>query len=286
MNFTLIRRPNDQLTLIDVIHGQPSGVSTSTALLDFRLREEGAGEVEASHRRGRWSGELDEDVTVEKDNGVDFNKGESRTRSKVCFNSPWPSVRVVHSFKGFTPSNLSVVKSPKQRALRPAPTIPSASLFTSDLLYVHTQILLSDIALTSTQVILSLQLRGPSLLPSGLGVGGRGKEKAAFQAPPPPHLMDQLPPAQTQPFSPRPLQHHKNILPDPPRAIHMFLPYGTLTNDKMCSIPLPTLQPPRGLLFLWVTGRAMERVFMSMGVHDGRQVGVGEDEGRGVSGIG
>lgn len=35
------------------------------------------------------------------------------------------------------------------------------------------------------------------------------------------------------------------------------LPYGTLTDDEMRAMPIPMLQD-EGLLFLWVTGRAME----------------------------
>ena len=37
----------------------------------------------------------------------------------------------------------------------------------------------------------------------------------------------------------------------------MQLPYGTMTDDEMRAMPIPTLQD-EGLLFLWVTGRAME----------------------------
>lgn len=60
---------------------------------------------------------------------------------------------------------------------------------------------------------------------------------------------------------------------DPPWDIHMSvcshlqplqrlipfikLPYGTMTDDEMRAMPIPTLQD-EGLLFLWVTGRAME----------------------------
>ena len=35
------------------------------------------------------------------------------------------------------------------------------------------------------------------------------------------------------------------------------LPYGTMTDDEMRAMPIPTLQD-EGMLFLWVTGRAME----------------------------
>lgn len=39
--------------------------------------------------------------------------------------------------------------------------------------------------------------------------------------------------------------------------ISLKLPYGTMTDDEMRAMPIPTLQD-EGLLFLWVTGRAME----------------------------
>lgn len=35
------------------------------------------------------------------------------------------------------------------------------------------------------------------------------------------------------------------------------LPYGTMTDDEMRAMPIPTLQD-EGVIFLWVTGRAME----------------------------
>ena len=47
------------------------------------------------------------------------------------------------------------------------------------------------------------------------------------------------------------------ILADPPWDIHMSLPYGTLSDDAMRALRIPALQE-EGLLFLWVTGRAME----------------------------
>lgn len=47
------------------------------------------------------------------------------------------------------------------------------------------------------------------------------------------------------------------IMADPPWDIHMELPYGTLTDDEMKSLNISVLQDD-GLLFLWVTGRAME----------------------------
>ena len=47
------------------------------------------------------------------------------------------------------------------------------------------------------------------------------------------------------------------ILADPPWDIHMSLPYGTLSDEDMHALQIPALQD-EGLLFLWVTGRAME----------------------------
>ncbi|KAI3623298.1 IME4 [Malassezia furfur] len=47
------------------------------------------------------------------------------------------------------------------------------------------------------------------------------------------------------------------IVADPPWDIHMSLPYGTLSDEQMYALPIPQLQD-EGLLFLWVTGRAME----------------------------
>jgi len=47
------------------------------------------------------------------------------------------------------------------------------------------------------------------------------------------------------------------IMADPPWDIHMELPYGTLSDDEMRQLNIPVLQD-EGLIFLWVTGRAME----------------------------
>ncbi len=47
------------------------------------------------------------------------------------------------------------------------------------------------------------------------------------------------------------------IMADPPWDIHMELPYGTMSDDEMRQLPVPSLQE-EGLIFLWVTGRAME----------------------------
>ncbi|RIA95433.1 methyltransferase-like 3 [Glomus cerebriforme] len=47
------------------------------------------------------------------------------------------------------------------------------------------------------------------------------------------------------------------IMADPPWDIHMTLPYGTMTDDEMKAMAIADLQD-EGLMFLWVTGRAME----------------------------
>lgn len=47
------------------------------------------------------------------------------------------------------------------------------------------------------------------------------------------------------------------VMADPPWDIHMTLPYGTMTDDEMKAMPVPQLQE-EGVIFLWVTGRAME----------------------------
>ncbi|KAK9768359.1 methyltransferase, variant 2 [Basidiobolus ranarum] len=47
------------------------------------------------------------------------------------------------------------------------------------------------------------------------------------------------------------------IMADPPWDIHMTLPYGTMTDDEMKAMAIHELQD-EGLIFLWVTGRAME----------------------------
>jgi mRNA (2'-O-methyladenosine-N6-)-methyltransferase len=44
---------------------------------------------------------------------------------------------------------------------------------------------------------------------------------------------------------------------DPPWDIHMELPYGTMEDDEMRKLNIPSLQDS-GYIFLWVTGRAME----------------------------
>ena len=47
------------------------------------------------------------------------------------------------------------------------------------------------------------------------------------------------------------------IMADPPWDIHMELPYGTMADDEMKKLDIPSLQDD-GYIFLWVTGRAME----------------------------
>ncbi|ROT75141.1 N6-adenosine-methyltransferase 70 kDa subunit [Penaeus vannamei] len=47
------------------------------------------------------------------------------------------------------------------------------------------------------------------------------------------------------------------IMADPPWDIHMELPYGTMSDDEMRQLNIPMMQE-EGLIFLWVTGRAME----------------------------
>ncbi|CAD6578802.1 MAG: hypothetical protein TREMPRED_002272 [Tremellales sp. Tagirdzhanova-0007] len=48
------------------------------------------------------------------------------------------------------------------------------------------------------------------------------------------------------------------IVADPPWERYPHLPYGTMNDDEMRRLPLPSLQPDYGILALWVTGRAME----------------------------
>ena len=47
------------------------------------------------------------------------------------------------------------------------------------------------------------------------------------------------------------------IMADPPWDIHMELPYGTMSDDEMRCLKVPMIQD-EGVIFLWVTGRAME----------------------------
>ncbi|KAG0146145.1 hypothetical protein CROQUDRAFT_657778 [Cronartium quercuum f. sp. fusiforme G11] len=48
------------------------------------------------------------------------------------------------------------------------------------------------------------------------------------------------------------------VMMDPPWDIHMSLPYGTMTDDEMLKMPIAQLQRDGGLVFVWVTGRALE----------------------------
>ncbi|KAH8113355.1 MT-A70-domain-containing protein [Phellopilus nigrolimitatus] len=134
---------------------------------------------------------------------------------------------------------------------------------------------------------------GSVTLPNGLGAGGRGKEKAPCRylhfeidwdggdgEPAPtntitkkkPHKLGiglgpsgeeepLLPPqwlnCDLRRFDYSVLGKFHVIMADPPWDIHMSLPYGTMTDDEMKAMPIPALQD-EGLLFLWVTGRAME----------------------------
>uniref|UniRef100_A0A8C9HEF2 mRNA (N6-adenosine)-methyltransferase n=1 Tax=Piliocolobus tephrosceles TaxID=591936 RepID=A0A8C9HEF2_9PRIM len=47
------------------------------------------------------------------------------------------------------------------------------------------------------------------------------------------------------------------VMADPPWDIHMDLPYGTMTDNEMKLLPVQLIQD-EGMIFLWVTGRAME----------------------------
>ena len=47
------------------------------------------------------------------------------------------------------------------------------------------------------------------------------------------------------------------IMADPPWDIHMNLPYGTMKDKEMKALRVDLLSD-EGLIFLWVTGRAME----------------------------
>ncbi|KAK0490640.1 MT-A70-domain-containing protein [Armillaria novae-zelandiae] len=137
-------------------------------------------------------------------------------------------------------------------------------------------------------------MRGPASLPSGLGAGGRGKEKAPCRylhyevdwdasdgdgsdrrekamvrntykigiGLGPTRKVAKLTPPQwincdLRRFDYSVLGKFHVIMADPPWDIHMSLPYGTMTDDEMRAMPIPALQD-EGLLFLWVTGRAME----------------------------
>ncbi|KAI0080731.1 MT-A70-domain-containing protein [Panus rudis PR-1116 ss-1] len=135
--------------------------------------------------------------------------------------------------------------------------------------------------------------QGAVSLPSGLGAGGRGKEKAPCRylhfevdwdggdgaqqdnrselkkrpfklgiglgptGQDAPLLPPQWVNCDLRKFDYSVLGKFHVIMADPPWDIHMSLPYGTMTDDEMRAMPIPALQD-EGLLFLWVTGRAME----------------------------
>ncbi|KAL0581951.1 methyltransferase [Marasmius crinis-equi] len=141
--------------------------------------------------------------------------------------------------------------------------------------------------------VLAPGARGPTSLPSGLGAGGRGKEKAPcrylhYEVDWDGNDGDQWPRhngraegikkkthklgiglgptgkigkpwinCDLRRFDYSVLGKFHVIMADPPWDIHMSLPYGTMTDDEMRAMPIPMLQD-EGLLFLWVTGRAME----------------------------
>ncbi|KAI9001259.1 MT-A70-domain-containing protein [Trametes punicea] len=144
------------------------------------------------------------------------------------------------------------------------------------------------------QIQYGAQGQTPVSLPSGLGAGGRGKEKAPcrylhfevdwdvsdgqglteqrqmvkkkpYRLPiglgPEGKEAKPLPPqwinCDLRRFDYSVLGKFHVIMADPPWDIHMSLPYGTMTDDEMRAMPIPMLQD-EGLLFLWVTGRAME----------------------------
>ena len=58
-------------------------------------------------------------------------------------------------------------------------------------------------------------------------------------------------------FDMRVLGKFSVIMADPPWDIHMELPYGTMADEEMRRLDIPSLQDD-GYIFLWVTGRAME----------------------------
>ncbi|THH05118.1 hypothetical protein EW145_g5023 [Phellinidium pouzarii] len=83
----------------------------------------------------------------------------------------------------------------------------------------------------------------------GIGLGPSGKETTLL----PPQWLN----CDLRRFDYSVLGKFHVIMADPPWDIHMSLPYGTMTDDEMKAMPIPALQD-EGLLFLWVTGRAME----------------------------
>ncbi|PWN41902.1 MT-A70-domain-containing protein [Ceraceosorus guamensis] len=89
------------------------------------------------------------------------------------------------------------------------------------------------------------------------GGGGGGGPGVASEAAPPVQLPPQWMDVDLRDFDYSMLGKVDVILADPPWDIHMSLPYGTMTDDQMRSMPLAQLQD-EGFIFLWVTGRAME----------------------------
>ena len=63
----------------------------------------------------------------------------------------------------------------------------------------------------------------------------------------------------------------KVVMADPPWDIHMDLPYGTMTDDEMRALPVANVHD-EGMLFLWVTGRAMELARECMSIWGYRRV--------------
>jgi len=63
----------------------------------------------------------------------------------------------------------------------------------------------------------------------------------------------------------------KVVMADTPWDIHMDLPYGTMTDNEMRQMRVDLIQD-EGLLFLWVTGRAMELARECMEVWGYRRV--------------
>uniref|UniRef100_A0A2N9FZV4 N6-adenosine-methyltransferase MT-A70-like n=1 Tax=Fagus sylvatica TaxID=28930 RepID=A0A2N9FZV4_FAGSY len=69
--------------------------------------------------------------------------------------------------------------------------------------------------------------------------------------------IDQMPDVLPPPKPLKRAEYCSEVELDPPWDIHMELPYGTMADDEMRNLNVPALQT-HGLIFLWVTGRAME----------------------------
>uniref|UniRef100_A0A0G4FK01 Uncharacterized protein n=1 Tax=Chromera velia CCMP2878 TaxID=1169474 RepID=A0A0G4FK01_9ALVE len=63
----------------------------------------------------------------------------------------------------------------------------------------------------------------------------------------------------------------KVVMADPPWDIHMSLPYGTMRDDEMTAMRVDQIHQ-EGIIFLWVTGRAMELARECMQVWGYRRV--------------